>query len=115
MERVFGILNGFSKMSKDEKLEFIGNLFTNKAEVIKQIKSFQHKDDEVQELLEEFSENTISNFHLPYSIAPNFLINNKKTIFRINFFKRCNNCNFVNVESLMYLRKYKIFNCISFF
>ncbi|HRP52406.1 MAG TPA: hydroxymethylglutaryl-CoA reductase, partial [Fluviicola sp.] len=77
MERVFGILNGFSKMSKDEKLEFIGNLFTNKAEVIKQIKSFQHKDDEVQELLEEFSENTISNFHLPYSIAPNFLINNK--------------------------------------
>jgi hydroxymethylglutaryl-CoA reductase len=31
----------------------------------------------VQKLHDEFAENTLSNFYLPYSVAPNFLINNK--------------------------------------
>lgn len=70
-------LEGFSKKSKDEKLQLIGNFFDDKQEAIRQLKSFYHNDEEVQELIEEFSENTISNFHLPYSVAPNFLINDK--------------------------------------
>jgi hydroxymethylglutaryl-CoA reductase len=40
-------------------------------------KSFDHADSKIQETINEFSENTISNFHLPFSIAPNFLINGK--------------------------------------
>ncbi len=40
-------------------------------------KSFDHPEVAVQEVINEFSENTISNFHLPYSIAPNFLINGR--------------------------------------
>jgi hydroxymethylglutaryl-CoA reductase len=71
------VLPGFSKKKKEEKLELIGNFFEDKEEVIRYFKSFHHKNKEIQELIEEFSENTISNFHLPYSVAPNFLINNK--------------------------------------
>ena len=70
-------LEGFSKKNKEEKLEVIGNFFKNKTEIIRYFKSFHHHDKAIQELIEEFSENTISNFHLPYSVAPNFLINQK--------------------------------------
>ena len=38
---------------------------------------FRYHKPEVQELLDELSENTLSNFPSPYGIAPNFLINNK--------------------------------------
>ena len=71
------VLEGFSKKNKEEKLEVIGNFFKNKTEIIRYFKSFHHQDKAIQELIEEFSENTISNFHLPYSVAPNFLINQK--------------------------------------
>ena len=77
MKQTPGVLHGFSKKKKDEKLDLIGNFFENKEEVIRYFKSFHHPDKAIQELIEEFSENTISNFHLPYSVAPNFLINGK--------------------------------------
>lgn len=71
------MLNGFSKLSREEKLEVIGNLFANSEDTVKQFKSFEHIDPAIQEMIAEFSENSISNFHLPYSVAPNFLINDK--------------------------------------
>ena len=37
--------------------------------------SFQHPGQ--QPVFDSFSENVVSNFYLPYSIAPNFLINGK--------------------------------------
>src|SRR5690554_4281719 len=68
-------LNGFSKKKTDRKIEIISDFFENRDEAIRQLKSFHHGDEEYQKLIEDFSENTISNFHLPYSVAPNFLIN----------------------------------------
>lgn len=77
MKQTTGVLHGFSKKKIDEKLDLIGNFFENKEEIIRYFKSFHHQDKTIQQLIEEFSENTISNFHLPYSVAPNFLINDK--------------------------------------
>jgi hydroxymethylglutaryl-CoA reductase len=71
------IIEGFSRKSKSEKLNAIAGFFQNKPEAIEAFNSFNHPDKDIQEMLDEFSENTISNFHLPYSIAPNFLINDK--------------------------------------
>lgn len=39
--------------------------------------SFHHLDKKTQKLIEEFSENTITNFPLPYSICPSMLIDGK--------------------------------------
>jgi hydroxymethylglutaryl-CoA reductase len=69
--------NGFSKLSKEEKLHVVANYFSNPDEVESELKGFDHKDKEIQKLFDEFSENTISNFILPFSVAPNFKINNK--------------------------------------
>jgi hydroxymethylglutaryl-CoA reductase len=77
MDNKSNVLHGFSKKKKQEKLELISSFFENKEQIIRYFKSFHHQDQEIQEMIEEFSENTISNFHLPYSVAPNFLINEK--------------------------------------
>lgn len=70
-------IEGFSKKNKTEKLEAITRFLKSPEEKLKTFKSFDHSDAKIQETINEFSENTISNFHLPFSIAPNFLINGK--------------------------------------
>jgi len=71
------ILTGFSKLSKDAKIELVASRFHNYENVVHELKSFWHDDPEKQRLFDEFSENTISNFYFPYGIAPNVLINDQ--------------------------------------
>ncbi len=49
--------------------------FPGQPEIIKEWESFWHGDESLQRTLDGFSENTISNYYLPYGIAPNFLVN----------------------------------------
>jgi hydroxymethylglutaryl-CoA reductase len=72
-----GIINGFSKMSKEEKLKLVASLFDHPEKVLRELKSYWHRDPKKQNLFDEFSENTLSNFYFPFGIAPNFLINGK--------------------------------------
>ena len=69
------IIDGFSKLSKDEKVKIIcDKYFKNSNASIKTIKDYWNKNSKIQKLHDEFTENTISNFYMPLSIAPNFLI-----------------------------------------
>lgn len=71
-------VNGFSKQSKERKLEWIAeHYFENGPEAIKELRGYWLKDEELQNVYDRISENTISNFILPYGVAPNFLINGK--------------------------------------
>jgi len=71
-------IKGFSKLSKEEKTNWIVANFFKETEVAKKIlKQYWNNDENLQRLHDEFSENTLSNFYLPFSIAPNFLINDK--------------------------------------
>ena len=42
---------------------------------MKELSSYWFKDENDQKIIDGLSENTISNFVLPYSVAPNFVIN----------------------------------------
>jgi hydroxymethylglutaryl-CoA reductase len=67
---------GFSKLSKEEKINWIAKeYFSNSNDAIKTIKQYWNSDTKLQQLHDDFIENTISNFYLPMGIAPNFLIN----------------------------------------
>jgi hydroxymethylglutaryl-CoA reductase len=67
---------GFSKLSKEEKINWIANeYFSNPNDAIKTIKQYWNSDAKLQQLHDDFIENTISNFYLPMGIAPNFLVN----------------------------------------
>lgn len=72
-------ISGFSKLSKKEKINWLAQnfLYTNPIDLMKDFASFWHDNVEAQKVFEGFSENTISNFHMPFGIAPNFLINGK--------------------------------------
>ncbi len=71
-------ISGFSKLSKRGKIKWIvENFFKDPEHVMRELMSYWHHDEEQQKLLDGFSENTISNFPMPYGVAPNFLINNK--------------------------------------
>ena len=71
-------ISGFSKLSKDEKLRWVASHFAEDADAAEQeLKRFWHEDEEQQRVFDGFSENTISNYFLPYGIAPNFLINDR--------------------------------------
>ena len=71
------IKKGFSKLLKEEKLKLIANYFENPGEVVNLLKSYWHPDSKQQQLFDEFSENTITNFFIPYGISPNLTINGK--------------------------------------
>ena len=71
-------ISGFSKLTKEEKINWIAKeYFSNPAEAVATIKQYWNSDAKLQQLHDEFIENTISNFYLPMGIAPNFLINGK--------------------------------------
>jgi len=68
---------GFSKLSKQEKIEWIcSNYLDNSKENIEVLDKYLNTNINIQSIHDTFSENTLSNFYFPFSIAPNFLINN---------------------------------------
>ncbi|MBU1369289.1 MAG: hydroxymethylglutaryl-CoA reductase, degradative [Bacteroidetes bacterium] len=71
------IIKGFSKLLKEEKLKLVAEYFENPGEVVSLLKSFWHTDEHQQKLFDEFSENTITNFYIPYGISPNVIINGR--------------------------------------
>lgn len=72
-------IKGFSKLSKEAKIEWIiSNYFDGDENAIDFLKSYWHDDIAVQKLHDEFIENTITNFYLPFGVAPNFNIDGKK-------------------------------------
>ena len=69
-------ISGFSKLSKRGKIKWIvQNFFKDPEVVAKELKSYWLNNEAQQKIIDGFSENTISNFYLPYGVAPNFMIN----------------------------------------
>ncbi|MFY7994259.1 MAG: hydroxymethylglutaryl-CoA reductase, degradative [Bacteriovoracaceae bacterium] len=71
-------ISGFSKMTKDEKIKWLSSQFEGEAaSLVKTMTDFWHQDQSIQKKFDEFSENTLTNYYLPFGIAPNFMINEK--------------------------------------
>ena len=69
---------GFSKLSRDEKISWVSKNFLDNSDEFEDIlNKYLNEDKDIQSIHNSLSENAISNFHLPYSISPNFLINHK--------------------------------------
>ena len=72
------IISGFSKFTKLEKINWLAeNYFENNLNAIDIIKQYWNDDEKLQQLHDDFIENTITNFYMPFAIAPNFVINNR--------------------------------------
>lgn len=69
-------IEGFSKLSRNEKIAWLSRVVGDDT-ARELLSSFWHSDRNRQKSFEEFSENTVSNFFLPFGVAPNFIINGK--------------------------------------
>src|SRR5699024_8457918 len=71
-------ISGFSKLTKQEKITWLTETyFQNSQKAEELLKLYWNADDKLQQLHDEFSENTLSNYYLPFGVAPNFVINEK--------------------------------------
>ena len=71
-------ISGFSKLSKSKKIAWIvDTYFSNKEEAKTILEQYWNTNEKLQQLHDEFIENTITNYYLPLGVAPNFLINEK--------------------------------------
>ena len=71
-------ISGFSKLSKEKKIDWVVSHYTeNSAASRKILETYWNSDEKLQQLHDEFIENTLTNLYLPLGIAPNFLINEK--------------------------------------
>ena len=66
-------VSGFSKLSKSAKIEWlIDNHFGGSEKARETLVSYWHTDEKLQQIHDEFIENTLTNFYVPFGIAPNF-------------------------------------------
>jgi hydroxymethylglutaryl-CoA reductase len=71
-------INGFSKLSKKDKINWLlKNYFTENENVRNILEKYWNSDASLQQLHDEFVENTLTNYYLPYAVAPNFKIDDK--------------------------------------
>jgi hydroxymethylglutaryl-CoA reductase len=71
-------ISGFSKKTKAEKIEWLAeNYLQNNPNSVQILENYWNDNPSLQQLHDDFIENTISNYYLPFGIAPNFLINEK--------------------------------------
>lgn len=70
-------ISGFSKLSKRDKIAWLAKnfLYASPVDIMKEFAEYWHDNVEAQKLLDGFSENTLTNFPVPFGIAPNFKIN----------------------------------------
>ena len=71
-------VEGFSKLTKQGKIDWLVNEYLEgNSDYQNILNQYWNENAGLQKLHDEFSENTISNFYMPYGIAPNFLIDGK--------------------------------------
>ena len=71
-------IKGFSKLSKEAKIEWLAHKhFEDPEAAIGLLKTYWHSEAKRQKLHDEFIENTVTNYYLPFGVAPNFKINGK--------------------------------------
>ena len=60
----------WEKLSKEEKIQWLANeYFSNPSEATNTIKQYWNSDEKLQQLHDEFIENTITNFYLPIRLS----------------------------------------------
>ncbi|MFN3555607.1 MAG: hypothetical protein ACK4VN_06565 [Bacteroidales bacterium] len=70
------LISGFSKLTREEKIQWLA-AWLNDADLQPFLDQFRLTDGTLQERFDSFSENTLSNYHLPWGMVPNVLIDDQ--------------------------------------
>lgn len=75
------IIQGFSKYSKQQRINALIQKYNFQEDLATWLGSFEASDETIRKIIADLSENPVSSFHLPFSIAPNFVVNGKNLFF----------------------------------
>lgn len=71
-------ISGFSKLTKTEKINWVCQHYLGDHDKAKSVlEQYWNDNTKLQKLHDEFAENTVSNYYLPFGLAPNFIIDGK--------------------------------------
>lgn len=72
-------ISGFSKLTKRQKIEWLANNFFEDPDAAQTaLIAWHRRDEQQQKIIDGFTENAVSNFTLPFSVAPNFVLNGRE-------------------------------------
>ena len=71
------VLTGFSKLNITERIDLLKKNVNLNEQQISLLTAFRENDKDPDGVIENLTENYISNYSLPFSIAPNFRVNDK--------------------------------------
>lgn len=75
------IIQGFSKYNKEQRIDALIKKYGFDSSLGIFLKSCEVTDESVQKIIDDLSENPVSSFPFPFSIAPNFVVNGKNLFF----------------------------------
>lgn len=75
------IIQGFSKYNKEQRIDALINKYGFDTSLGNFLKSCEVIDESVQKIIDDLSENPVSSFPFPFSVAPNFVVNGKNLFF----------------------------------
>lgn len=75
------IIQGFSKYDKNQRISALIRKYSFESDLAAWLATFETADKTTQKIIDDLSENPISSYHLPFSIAPNFVVNGKNLFF----------------------------------
>ncbi len=75
------IISGFSKYTKQQRINALIQKYGFEENLALWLSSFEASDGTARKIIDDLSENPVSGFQLPYSIAPNFVVNGKNLFF----------------------------------
>jgi hydroxymethylglutaryl-CoA reductase len=75
------IIQGFSKYNKQQRIDALIQKYGFQVDMDRWLATFENTDAAIQNTIDDLSENPISSFPIPFSIAPNFLVNGKNLFF----------------------------------
>lgn len=74
-------IQGFSKYNKKQRIDAVIQKYGFDSTLAEFLKSCEPNDESILKIVEELSENPISSFPFPFSVAPNFLVNGRNLFF----------------------------------
>ena len=75
------IIQGFSKYNKQERIDALIQKYGFQQDLANWLATFENSNVSTQKIIDELSENSVSSFPFPFSVAPNFVVNGKNLFF----------------------------------
>ena len=68
------LIRGFSKLNKEQRIDFLIERLGLTEQLRNWLYTFESDDSDFQRVIDELSENPVTNYHMPFAVAPNFLV-----------------------------------------